>query len=118
MRVLCGFLAVLLILFAAVQYNDADLLLWGAMYGAGAVWCGLAAFRPALLRTGPARPLLVVSLGLAAWGVVAYFPDVEGWWSIDVWWPEQAGETSREGMGMMVLAASIAAAVLVGLRRA
>ena len=118
MRVLCGVLALLLILFAAAQLNDPDILFWAAIYGAGAVWCGLAAFRPALLQTGVARALLVVSLCLAVWGVVVYFPDVERWWSIDVWWPEQSGETSREGMGMMVLAAAVAAAALVGLRRA
>jgi hypothetical protein len=118
MRVLCGVLAVLLILFAMVQYNDPDALFWGAIYAAAAVWCALAAFSPGLLRTGPARGLLVLSLALAAWGVVVFFPDAERWWSIDVWWPEQPGETSREGMGMMVVAIAVAAAALVGLRRA
>ena len=48
----------------------------------------------------------------------AFFPDAERWWSIDVWWPEASGETSREGMGMMVVAAAMAAAALIGLRRA
>jgi hypothetical protein len=118
MRVLCGVLAVVLALFAAVQYNDPDALFWGAMYGAGGAWCALAALRPALLRTGVARGALVLSLGLAAWGVVAFFPDAERWWSIDVWWPQVSGEASREGMGMMILAAAVAAATLVGLRRA
>jgi hypothetical protein len=65
-----------------------------------------------------ARALLVASLAVTAWGLVAFFPDAERWWSIDVWWPEQSGETSREGMGMMVVAAAMAAAALVGLRRA
>ena len=118
MRVLCGVLAVVLALFAAVQWNDPDALFWGAIYGAGAAWCTLAAFRPALMRTGAAHGLLVLSLGLTAWGVVAFFPDAERWWSIDVWWPEASGETSREGMGMMVVAAAMAAAALIGLRRA
>jgi hypothetical protein len=108
----------LLAMFAAVQWNDPDALLWGAIYGAGAAWCALAAFRPALMRTGAARSLLLLSLGLTAWGVVAFFPDAERWWSIDVWWPEASGETSREGMGMMLVAAAMAAAALVGLRRA
>jgi hypothetical protein len=117
MRVVCGVLAVLLVLFAAVQLNDPDPLFWGGVYAAAAAWCGLAAFRPALLRTGAARALLLVSLGLAALGVVTFFPDAERWWSIDVWWPEASGETSREGMGMMVAAAAMAAAALVGLRR-
>lgn len=117
MRVVCGVLALLLVLFAAVQVNDPDPLFWGVIYVAAAVWCALAALRPALLRTGVARALLVLSLGLTAWGVVAFFPASERWWSIDVWWPEASGETSREGMGMMVVAAAMAAAALVGLRR-
>jgi hypothetical protein len=118
MRILCGVLAAALILFAAVQVNDPDPLFWGAIYAAAAIWCGLAALRPALLRTGVARALLVLSLGATAWGLVAFFPDAERWWSIDIWWPEASGETSREGMGMMVVAAAMAAAALVGLRRA
>ena len=118
MRVLCGVLAAVLILFAAVQYDDPDGLFWGAGYGAGALWCGLAAFSPRTLTWAPARAVLLVTLGFAVWGLVAFWPDAERWWSIDVWWPEQSGETSREGMGMMVLAAAMAAAALVGLRRA
>jgi hypothetical protein len=118
MRVLCGVLCTVLLLFAAVQYNDPDALFWGTVYAAGAAWCGLAAFRPGLLRTGPARGLLVLSLGLTVWGLVAFFPEEERWWAMEVWWPEASGETSREGMGMMVLAAAVAAAALVGLRRA
>lgn len=118
MRVLCGCLAVLLLLFAAAQLNDPDVLFWGAGYAAGAGWCALAAGRPAVLRTRVARGLMALSLGLAAWGVVAFWPDAERWWSMTVWWPEVSGETAREGMGMMILAAAMAVAALVGLRRA
>jgi hypothetical protein len=118
MRVLCGVLAALLILFAAVQWNDPDALFWASIYAAGAVWCALAAFRPALLRTAPARGLMAVSAALALWGTVAFWPDAERWWAIDVWWPEQSGEGAREGMGMMILAAAVVAAASVGLRRA
>lgn len=118
MRVLCGVVALLLTLFAAVQYNDPDALFWGAVYAGAAAWCGLAAFAPALLRTGLVRGLLILSLGLTAWGVVAFFPDADRWWSVGVWWPERTGETSREGMGMLVVAGAMAAAALVGLRRA
>jgi hypothetical protein len=118
MRVLCGVLALVLALFAAVQWNDPDVLFWAAIYGAGAAWCALAAVRPALLQGGVARGLLAVSVALGVWGVVAYWPPVERWWAIDVWWPERSGEASREGMGMMVLFASVALAALVGFRRA
>jgi hypothetical protein len=117
MRVLCGILALVLALFAAVQWNDPDVLFWAAAYGAGAVWCGVAAWRPTLLRSGPARGLLAISLALGVWGVVAFWPPAERWWAIEVWWPEQSGETSREGMGMMVLFAALLAAAAVGLRR-
>jgi hypothetical protein len=118
MRVLCGVLAVVLVLFAAVQYNDPDALLWAGMYGTGALWCGFAAFSPKTLDWRPARLMLLATVGLMAWGLVAFWPDAERWWSIDVWWPEVTGETSREGMGMMILFAAVLAAAAAALRRA
>lgn len=118
MRVLCGILCVVLIGFAAVQYNDPDALLWGTAYGAGAAWCGLAALRPALLHRTPARWLLAASVVLAGVGLAVFWPDADRWWSMDVWWPEASGETSREGMGMMVLAVAVLLAATFGLRRA
>ncbi len=112
MRVLCGVLAALLVLFAAVQANDPDPLFWAAIYAAAADWCALAAFRPALLRTGVPRVLLLLSLGAAAWGVVAFFPRAVGSTS-----GGPRNRAKREGMGMMVVALAMAAAALVGLRR-
>ena len=47
MRYVNGFFCVLLVLFAIVQYNDPDAILWILIYGVPAVWAGLAAFRPA-----------------------------------------------------------------------
>ena len=117
MRVLCGVLAVLLTLFAAAQYNDPDALLWAGLYGLGALWCGFAAFSPHTLSWQPARLMLLATVGLMAWGLVAFWPEAERWWSIDVWWPEVTGETSREGMGMMILFAAVLAAAAVALRR-
>ena len=118
MRVLCGVLAGLLALFAAVQWNDPDAVFWAAVYGAGALWCGIAAFLPRTLGRGPARVLLLLTLGGAVLGVVAFWPAPERWWSIDVWWPERSGEPVREGMGMMLVAAAMTIAALVGLRKA
>lgn len=118
MRLLCGVLAVLMLLFAAAQYNDPDALFWAGTYGTGAVWCGFAAISPGTLGWGPARAALAVTVALAAWGVLAFWPDVDRWWSIDVWWPEMTGESSREGMGMMALLAAVLAAAAVALRRA
>jgi hypothetical protein len=118
MRVLCGMLSVVLVLFAAVQYNDPDALLWAGLYGIGALWCGFAAFSPDTLAWRPARLMLLATLALMAWGLVAFWPDAERWWSIGVWWPEITGESSREGMGMMILFAAVLAAAAVALRRA
>ena len=116
MRVLCGVLAVAMLLFAVVQHNDSDGVFWAAVYGAGALWCGFAALSPATLLWAPARGALLVTLALGALGVVIFWPDAERWWSIDVWWPEATGETAREGMGMMILFAALLAAAAVGLR--
>jgi hypothetical protein len=91
---------------------------WAAAYGAGAVSCGLAAFSPRTLGRPPVQVVLLAALGCAVWGVAAFWPDAERWWSVAVWWPERSGEAAREGMGMMVLAAAMAAAALGGRGRA
>ena len=108
----------MLIAFAAVQYNDDDALFWAASYAAGAAWTALAALSPTMLRKTPLRAALGASVALAAVGVVAFWPNAERWWSIDVWWPELSGESSREGMGMMILALSIILSAAVAMRRA
>jgi Transmembrane family 220, helix len=118
MRVPCGILAGLLLVFAAVQWNDPDPVFWAAAYGAGAAWCGFAAFSPRMLGRAPARALSLPALGCALWGVAAFWPDSERWWSVAVWWPERSGEAAREGMGMMVLALAMTAAALAGRDRA
>ena len=46
MRILNGFLCVILALFTIVQYNDPDAILWIVIYGVPAVWAGVAAYRP------------------------------------------------------------------------
>ena len=115
MRLINGLICAVLILFAAAQYNDPDALLWGAIYGIAALWTGLAAFRPGHLARPPLRALwaLCTVAGLA--GVVWYWPDTPNWWLKDVWWES---ETSREGMGMMVVAlALLLAGAQMALRR-
>src|SRR5699024_107108 len=81
MRVLCGALAALLLLFAAVQYNDADALFWAGLYWIGVLWCGLGAFWPAVLGRTPAQLLLLATVGLVAATVIVYWPDAERWWA-------------------------------------
>ena len=96
-----GLLALVLALFAIVQYNDPDFLFWFVVYGAGAVWCAAAAARPVWLRRPPVRTLLGASLGAAVFGVVYFWPTDNAFWQKSVWWES---EGAREGMGMMVLA--------------
>ncbi|GMG84134.1 hypothetical protein LNKW23_33480 [Paralimibaculum aggregatum] len=114
MRALNGLLLAVLLLFAAVQYNDPDGPLWLAIYGTGALWTGLAALRPGLSGRPAARAGLALSLAAALAGLAWYWPATPGWWRQEVWWET---ETAREGMGMMIVVASLAAAALVAFRR-
>lgn len=110
-----GALALVLLLFVAVQWNDPDGPLWMAIYGAGVVWTGLAAARPDVLSGATARKLLGLTL-LAAIGAVAfYWPHTAHWWRMSVWWET---ETAREGMGVMILLAALTAPLAVALRKA
>jgi hypothetical protein len=94
-----------LILFAAAQYNDPDPQIWVPMYSAGAIWTGLAAFAPRLLRGRAATLLLLISVILTFSAVVYFWPASPNWWRQEVWWRD---EEAREGMGAMILAACIA----------
>ncbi len=100
MRIVCGILAVLMLLFMAVQYNDPDGLFWAAIYGAGALWAGLACVKPELFMASLPRWLLLATLACACAGTAYFWPKTPGWWRQDVWWNV---ETAREGMGMMIL---------------
>jgi hypothetical protein len=109
MRYVFGVLAIMMILFTGVQYNDPDGPLWMVYYGVPAIWCGLAALRPEIFAKGPARALLAAS-GVAAIALtIWYWPPVGGFWQEQVWEmgkadPQAAriAEQAREGMGMMI----------------
>lgn len=94
-----------LVLFAVVQYNDPDFLLWFLIYGVAGAFCGIAAFRTDLYRTsGAVRIGFWACFALAVVGTVFYWPVVWADW-IHV-------EETREGIGMwMVMAGMIAAAI-------
>ena len=113
MRILNGILAIVMVLFAVVQYNDPDGVFWAAVYGVGAVWCGLAAFRSGTFTVTPAFFLYIASLAAALFGVIWFWPITPGWWTQEVWWDT---ETAREGMGMMILTVALCAAGTVALR--
>jgi hypothetical protein len=110
MAYLNGVLCVILALFAIVQYNDPDFLLWFLIYGIAAVWCGLAAFRPAYLaHSRPALIGLGACLVLAAGGSIYLWPtDIATWWD---------NEVVREGMGLIIVTVSLAIAALTVWRR-
>lgn len=100
MKYVNALFCLVMLLFAAVQYNDPDAYFWIPAYLVPAFWAGAAAYRPEFLR----RPLpsfgLAASLLLAIVGVAYYWPKDQGWWRQDVWWES---EMAREGMGVMVL---------------
>jgi Transmembrane family 220, helix len=100
MRYVNGFFCVLLVLFAIVQYNDPDAILWILIYGITAVWAGLAAFRP--VRFAHNQLLLTifgVSLVAIAGGAIYDWPQ-----SIADWWDN---EVVREGLGLIIATAAL-----------
>ena len=106
MRYVFAGLALIMLLFAIVQYNDPDGPLWMVLYGVPALWAGIAWMQPHLL-TGKTPLLLLggsVLAGLVL--VVVLWPPAEEWWRTDVWWESEA---SREGMGLMLAAAVLLA---------
>jgi predicted membrane channel-forming protein YqfA (hemolysin III family) len=99
MQIVSAVCCLLMILFAAVQYNDPDALYWILIYGVAALWCGLAAFRPVVFSSPLWRGLLVATIVLLFIGVVWHWPRTPSFWRQEVWW---VTETAREGMGMMI----------------
>lgn len=114
MRVVLVALAVLMAVFAIVQFNDPDGPLWAAYYGVPAVWAALAAYRPSITSTPVARALLALTAVAALGLTIYYWPPIGGWWREEVWsmslTEERAAriaEQSREGMGIMIATAVV-----------
>lgn len=114
MRVVYGALCVVLLLFAAVQYNDPDPEIWIPIYGIPGVLAGIAAWRPGAVQYGPLRAVVLAGTVLALLGVYHYWPQSEQFWNIDVWWED---EEAREGMGMMIVAVTMLAVAIPALMR-
>ena len=108
MKFVFAVLALLMGLFAVVQYNDPDGPLWMVLYGVPALWAGVAAARPRLIVSPVALALLGACLLVGLVLVVVLWPPADHWWQTEVWWESEA---SREGMGLM-LAAGVLLAVL------
>ena len=104
MRLVNGLLCLVMVLFAAVQYNDPDLAFWIPVYAVAALWAGLAAYRPALLCGLWPSLGLAACLALAVGLTVGFWPGDAHWWRQEVWWQS---ETAREGMGLMIVTATL-----------
>ena len=115
MRVVFAILCLLMLLAVVVQYNDPDGPLWMLFYGVPAIWTGIAALRPRILAGAGARALLAISVVGAVALTILYWPQAEGWWRQEVWWDS---ETSREGMGLMIVTAVLVIVLLASLARA
>lgn len=92
-------LGLVMVAFAAVQYNDPDALLWVAIYLIPAAWAFAAAFRPASVRSPQGTALLSATLAAALAATVYYWPQTPDFWRKEVWWVD---EEAREGMGVMI----------------
>jgi hypothetical protein len=92
-------LGVLMMLFAAVQYNDPDALLWIVIYLIPAAWAFTAAFRLPRVTSKAGTALLWATLAIALGALVYYWPQTPAFWRKDVWWND---EEAREGMGVMI----------------
>jgi len=105
MRILCFVLAALMILFAAVQFNDPDGSKWMVIYGVPAVLAFLCCFRPEVYHSPVVRGLLLLCTLAAIGGMIYFWPRSEKWWTQEVWWEV---ETAREGMGLMIVVVVLA----------
>lgn len=104
LRAVNGLLCVVLVAFAAVQYNDPDFYLWMPVYGLPAAWAGIAAYDAGRLRRSPAAAALALCILAAVAGTVWLWPTEAGFWHRQVWWES---ETAREGMGMMIVTSGL-----------
>ena len=99
MRILNLLLALAMLGFAAVQYNDPDGPLWAVYYLVPTGWALLAAFRPDVLRSTTGSRLLWASVAVWLGLVIFYWPQMPNFWQREVFMAE---ETAREGMGLMI----------------
>lgn len=112
LRIVNGLLCLVLVAFAAVQYNDPDFYFWMPVYAVPAAWAGVAAYDAGRLRRGPLAAALGLCIVAAATGTVWFWPTEAGFWYRQVWWES---ETAREGMGMMIVTVVLLVTALTAL---
>lgn len=99
MRYVNMLLGVVMVGFAAVQYNDPDALLWIVIYLIPAAWAFAGAFRLPQVRSVAGERLLWLTVAVGVGATVYYWPTMPEFWRREVWRVE---ETAREGMGVMI----------------
>jgi Transmembrane family 220, helix len=117
MRYLNMLIGLVMLGFAAVQYNDPDVVLWVLYYAVPAVWAFLAAFRLNWVRSAPGMRWLWLSLLVWLGLVIIYWPTMPGFWRREVFMAEVEGQGAREGMGLMIAWLSLWVVWLSALRR-
>lgn len=95
-------LGLLMVAFAAVQYNDPDPHVWVPIYLVAAAWAFAAAFCASRMVSKTGMALLGLFLLAGVVLVIYYWPSAPGFWRQDVWWND---EEAREGMGAMIVLA-------------
>jgi hypothetical protein len=113
MRTVNILLGVIMVAFAAVQYNDPDAPLWIVMYLVPAAWAFMAALRLPSTASRDGAVLLWISLAAYLFAVVYFWPQAPGFWRKDVWWQD---EQAREGMGLMIALAVLLFVLATALR--
>ena len=106
-------LGVMMLLFAAVQYNDPDAPLWMVLYLVPGAWALMAAFRLPSTASRDGSVLLWASLAVYLYAVVFFWPQTPGFWRKDVWW---TNEEAREAMGLMIAFAVLLCVLATTLR--
>ncbi|MBT1688914.1 transmembrane 220 family protein [Dawidia soli] len=121
MRILNFVLAVMFLIFAFLQVNDPDPVLWILVYGVMAVFCVMAMF-----AYYPRKVLWGALIAALAYSVI-YFPGVQEWWQTS----EHSAlfdnvakmehlyiEESREFLGLMICVIVIVFYLILSRRRA
>ena len=110
MRIVHAILCAILVLFAALQYNDPDWYYWGPLYLLAAAWSFLAACEPQHLRSWPlARIGAPISILLFVIGFAWLARNLGPGWIHN--------EEARESLGYLICAAATTLAVWDGRRR-
>lgn len=114
MRYVFIVLMCLMLLFAGVQYNDPDGLLWVVIYLLPALWCALIVFWQRAFERWQIRLCLMGSIAASAVGVLWFWPLTPQFWTREVWYNV---ETAREGMGLMIVASVLCLVLYQGKQR-